>query len=147
MKLDRRTRTLVLLKRNKAVFKNENECWLDTNYSTGIINEDQHFAGIRFRSYYERTEGKIIVSYNIDRVDYGSGYLSSQESKLNALDKLKIIEKQLGKRDYQIVRLHCGLGYNYSEIGKKINSSRQTIAKNMKMALNNLFDVFSKNVA
>ena len=147
MKLDRRTKTLVLLKRNKAVFKNLNECWLDTNLEKGLINKDQHFAGLRFRQYYEYTEGKTIVSYNIDRVDWGSSFLNTNESKLNALDKLKIIERQLGRKDYQIIRLHCGLDYNYSEVGKKVNCTRQTISKNMKVALNNLFNVFSKKIA
>lgn len=143
---DRRKKIVVLFKRGKCVFKNQNECWLDTNLAKGLITNDQHFAGIRLRFYYERTEPKTTINYTKDRIDWGSNFLNGSESKMNALEKLKNINKEVGHKDYRLLILHCAQDYNYSEIGKLINATRQTISKRMKVALSNLFYIFNRNI-
>ena len=144
--LDRRKLKWFLIRRGRMVAKNVNECWLDTNYYKGYIDNERYFAGVRLRGIYERTIPKTIISYTTDRIDSGNTWNDNNIGRLNALDKLKIITKELGKSDYQLAVLHCGDNYSYGEIGKKLNLTRQTVAKRMKISLSNLYYVFNNNI-
>ena len=144
--LDRRKLKWVLIRRGRMVAKNVNECWLDTNFDKGYINNELHFAGVKLRGIYERTKPKSIISYNTDRIDTGGTWVDNNIGRLHALDKLKIITKELGKADYQLTILHCGDDYSYGQIGKKLNLTRQTVAKRMKVSLSNLFYIFNQGI-
>ena len=144
--LDRRKLKWVLIRRGRMVAKNVNECWLDTNFDKGYINNELHFAGVKLRVIYERTKTKSIISYNTYRIDTGGSRIDNNIGRLHALDKLKIITKELGKADYQLTILHCGDDYSYGEIGKKLNLTRQTVAKRMKVSLSNLFYIFNQGI-
>ena len=144
--LDRRKLKWVLIRRGRMVAKNLNECWLDTNFYKGYINHERHFAGIKLRGIYEKTTPKSIVSYSTDRIDTGGTWIDSNIARLNALDKLKIITKELGKSDYQLTVLHCCDDYSYGEIGKRLNLTRQTVARRMKINLQNLYYIFNSGL-
>ena len=62
------------------------------------------------------------------------------------LDKLKIITLELGRADYQLTILHCGDNYSYGEIAKKLNLTRQTVARRMKVSLGNLYYIFNQGI-
>ena len=144
--LDRRNLKWVLIRRGRMVAKNTNECWLDTNLDKGYITNDLHCAGIKLRGIYEKTKPKSIVSYNTDRIDTGNTFVDNNVGRLHALDKLKKITKELGKADYQLTILHCGDDYSYGEIAKKLNLTRQTVAKRMKVSLKNLYYIFNQGI-
>ena len=143
---DRRKTIHVFIKQNKLVCRNINECWLDTNFHKGYIDADRHFAGIKLRGIYEKTTQRTIVSYKVERIDWGRNWVDPSIARLNALDKLKIITKELGMSDYQLTILHVGDNYSYGEIGKKLRLTRQTVAKRMKINLKNLFYIFNKGI-
>jgi len=145
-RLDRRKLKWFLIRRGRMVAKDVNECWLDTNLDKGYISSDLHFAGIKLRGIYERTIPKSIISYTMDRIDSGGTWIDNNIGRLNALDKLKTITKELGKSDYQLSILHCGDDYSYGEIGKKLNLTRQTVARRMKINLKNLYYIFDKGI-
>ncbi len=145
-KLDRRKLKWFLIRRGRMIAKNVNECWLDTNLDKGYIDTERHFAGVRLRGIYERTIPKTIISYTTDRIDSGGTWVNNNIGRLHALDKLKIITKELGKSDYQLTILHCGDNYNYAEIAKKLQLTRQTVAKRMKISLKNLYYIFNKGI-
>ena len=42
---DRRKLKWFLIRRGRMVAKNVNECWLDTNFHKGYIDNELHFAG------------------------------------------------------------------------------------------------------
>mgnify|MGYP001192091795 CR=1 FL=1 len=145
-KLDRRKLKWFLIRRGRMVAKDVNECWLDTNLDKGYIDTERHFAGVKLRGIYERTIPKTIIGYTKDRIDSGGSWVDNNIGRLNALDKLKIITKELGMSDYQLTILHCGDNYSYGEIGKKLRLTRQTVARRMKINLKNLFYIFNSGL-
>ena len=144
--VDRRKLKWFLIRRGRMVAKNVNECWLDTNYYKGYIDHERHFAGTKLRGIYERTIPKTIISYTTDRIDTGGNWNDNNIGRLNALDKLKTITLELGRADYQLTILHCGDNYSYGEIAKKLNLTRQTVARRMKISLGNLYYVFNNGI-
>ena len=103
---DRRKLKWFLIRRGRMVAKNVNECWLDTNFHKGYIDNELHFAGTKLRGIYERTIPKTIISYTTDRIDSGGNWNDNNIGRLNALDKLKVITLELGRADYQLTILH-----------------------------------------
>ncbi len=143
--LDRRKLKWILIRRGRMVAKNINECWLDTNLDKGYIDSELHFAGIKLRTIYERTTLSTTIDYNKDRIDNPS-YNDPNIGRLNAIDKLKKIELEIGRKDYKLSILHCCDDYSYGQIAKKVNLSRQTVAKRMKISLKNLYYIFNNNI-
>ena len=143
---DRRKTIHVFIKQNKLVCRNINECWLDTNFHKGYIDADRHFAGIKLRGIYEKTTQRTIVSYKVERIDWGRNWVDPSIARLNALDKLKKITLELGRSDYDLAIEHCGLDKSYGQIGKSYGYTRQTISKKMKIILKNLFTIFNNGI-
>ena len=125
------------------VFINLKECGLDFMLYRGLIEENQHKAGIHFRSFFEKASigGFKSIDLQKGRIS-GSNTISIPDSVCRAISGLHNARDLLGDQGYKIAIYICGQNYSLIETRKILNIKPRYMGERLREVLTDLANLY-----
>lgn len=97
---------------------NLRESSLVAMYHRGLIDKAQEKAGEKFRGLWECVNGKGsgAMDYSREPVDCSGGASTASDRPIDAGKELEVTKTLLGRRNFNLVGMVCGEGFQISEL-------------------------------
>tara|TARA_R100001126_G_C4756133_1_gene115414 strand:+ start:38 stop:502 length:465 start_codon:yes stop_codon:yes gene_type:complete len=125
------------------VFINVKECGLDFMLYRGFIKNNQHKAGIHFRSFFEKASigGYKSIDLQKGRIS-GTPSGSIPDSVLGAMSSLHNARDLLGEQGYKVAVYVCGQNYSLIETRKILNIKPRYMGERLREVLTDLANLY-----
>lgn len=131
---------------------NVRECGLDYMFHRNLISEDQHKAGIKFRTFFEKASGGG-NNYDLSRIRRGKNERNStftiSDGQASALQNLGYARDCLGESGYSIAIYICGQDYSLIQTRKILNINKKYMGERLREILSDLsrlYGFYKKNI-
>jgi len=124
---------------------NVRECGLDYMFHRNLISGDQHKAGIKFRTLFEKALGGG-GNYDLSRIRRGKNERNStytiSDSVASALQNLGYARDCLGESGYAIANYICGQDYSLIQTRKILNINKKYMGERLREVLTDLANLY-----
>ena len=126
------------------VFINVKECGLDFMLYRGLIKDNQHKAGIKFRHFFEKASIGGYKGFNLERgiISKTNSTFSIPDSVASAMTNLHYARDLLGEQGYKVAVYVCGQNYSLIETRKILNIKPRYMGERLREILTDLANLY-----